>query len=82
MTKTKSTATRKKKVESAAGQQTRAITPEERYRMIAEAAYFLAEKRGFVGGDVAEDWLAAEAEIDRILQLTKENDSIMTTHGR
>lgn len=38
--------------------------------MIAEAAYFLAEKRGFVGGDVAEDWLAAEAEIDRILQLT------------
>jgi len=80
MTKTKSTVTRKKKVESAAGQQTRAVTPEERYRMIAEAAYFLAEKRGFVDGDVAEDWLAAEAEIDRILQLTKENDIIMTTH--
>ena len=68
MTKTKSTTTRKKKVESAAMQQTRPVTPEERYRMIAEAAYFLAEKRGFVGGDVAEDWLAAEAEIDRILQ--------------
>jgi len=44
------------------------ITPEQRYRMIAEAAYYLAEKRGFVGGDMAADWLQAEAEIDRELQ--------------
>jgi Protein of unknown function (DUF2934) len=39
-----------------------------RYRMIAEAAYFRAETRGFVGGDAARDWLEAEAEIDKILQ--------------
>jgi hypothetical protein len=44
------------------------VTAEERYRMIAEAAYFRAEKSGFVGGNVAEDWLEAEAEIDRMLK--------------
>jgi len=44
------------------------VTAEERYRMIAEAAYFRAEERAFVGGNVAEDWLQAEAEIDRMLK--------------
>ena len=40
------------------------VTPEERWQMIAVAAYYHAEKRGFVGGNPAEDWAAAEAEID------------------
>lgn len=31
---------------------------------IAEIAYFKAEKRGFEPGHEAEDWLAAEAEVD------------------
>ena len=44
------------------------LTPEQRYQMIAEAAYFHAERRGFVGGDSMQDWLDAEAEIDRIFQ--------------
>lgn len=44
-----------------------AVTSEERRRMIAEAAYLKAEKRGFVGGDPNEDWLTAEAEINKIL---------------
>lgn len=44
------------------------ITSEERYHMIAEAAYFRAESRSFVMGDTAQDWLEAEAEIDRMLQ--------------
>jgi hypothetical protein len=44
------------------------VTPEQRYHMIAEAAYFRAERRGFSGGDPAQDWLDAEAEVDRILQ--------------
>jgi hypothetical protein len=38
-------------------------TPEERYRMIAEAAYYIAERRGFTPGDPAKDWHDAEAEI-------------------
>jgi chromosome segregation ATPase len=36
----------------------------QREHMIAEAAYFRAERRGFQGGDPLEDWLQAEAEID------------------
>ena len=40
------------------------ISPEERHRMIAELAYFRAERRGFHGGAEIEDWLAAEAEVD------------------
>jgi len=44
------------------------VTPEERYRMIEEAAYYRAEKRGFLGGDMAEDWSRAEAEIDQMLK--------------
>ncbi|MBI5751720.1 MAG: DUF2934 domain-containing protein [Hydrogenophilales bacterium] len=44
------------------------ITPEQRYQMIAEAAYYHAERRGFIIGDTAQDWLDAEVEIDRILQ--------------
>lgn len=43
------------------------ITPEQRFGMIAEAAYFMAEKRGFSGGDPNVDWLCAESEIDHML---------------
>lgn len=46
------------------------VTPEERQKMIAEAAYLRAEGRGFVGGDPSNDWLSAEAEIDKILSRT------------
>jgi hypothetical protein len=42
------------------------ITPQERHRMIAEAAYFRAERRGFQGGCPLEDWFAAEGDIDRL----------------
>jgi hypothetical protein len=31
--------------------------------MIAEAAYYRAEKRGFEAGHEVDDWLAAEREI-------------------
>lgn len=42
------------------------ITTEQRHQMIAEAAYYLAEKRGFVGMQAECDWLKAEAEIDKM----------------
>jgi hypothetical protein len=38
-----------------------------REQMIRERAYLRAEKRGFVGGDPVQDWLEAEAEVDRLL---------------
>ena len=43
------------------------ITPDMKRGMIAEAAYLRAEKRGFAPGYENEDWLAAEAEVDRLL---------------
>ena len=47
-----------------------AVTSEERQKMIAEAAFLRAERRGFAGGDPTDDWLWAEAEIDKILSRT------------
>ncbi|MEO8159374.1 MAG: DUF2934 domain-containing protein [Betaproteobacteria bacterium] len=44
------------------------ISSQERQRMIAEAAYLRAEQRGFAAGWEQEDWLLAEAEIDRLIQ--------------
>ena len=41
-----------------------ALSPEERYRRIAEAAYRRAEARNFAPGGEIDDWLAAEREID------------------
>lgn len=43
------------------------IDPERRRALIAEAAYFRAERRGFAPGHEAEDWLAAEVEVDTAL---------------
>jgi len=39
------------------------VTPEERHRMIAEAAYYLALKKG-PQSDPHANWLEAEAEIN------------------
>jgi hypothetical protein len=43
------------------------VSNEERYRLIAEAAYFRSEKRSFAPGYELEDWLAAEAELEKML---------------
>jgi len=40
------------------------VGPEQRAALIAEAAFFRAEKRGFAAGHEIEDWLAAESEVD------------------
>jgi len=51
------------------------ITPEERNRMIAEAAYFRAEIHGFNPERQMEDWLAAESEVDtRLKNITHQVD--------
>lgn len=44
-----------------------ALTPEQRYRMIQEAAYYVAERKGFISNP-AEDWAEAEAQIDAKLR--------------
>ena len=44
------------------------VTAEARRQLIAESAYLRAERRGFAPGREAEDWLAAEAEVDALLK--------------
>jgi hypothetical protein len=39
------------------------VGQQERRRLIAEAAYYRAQQRGFSGGDPVRDWLEAEAEV-------------------
>ena len=43
------------------------IGDELRHRMISEAAYHLYAGRGYVDGLELDDWLQAEAEVDRML---------------
>ncbi|MCX7165804.1 MAG: DUF2934 domain-containing protein [Rhodocyclales bacterium] len=40
---------------------------EQRRNYIEMAAYYIAERRGFAPGNLLEDWVQAEAEIDRLL---------------
>ena len=47
------------------------IDPERRRNYVEVAAYYIAQRRGFVNGDETNDWLAAEEEIDRLLREKK-----------
>jgi hypothetical protein len=49
-------------------------SPEKRHQMIAVAAYYHAESRGFRGGDELRDWLDAEAEVEHLLELQPGDD--------
>lgn len=46
---------------------TRAADPAQRRAMIAEAAYYRAQRRGFEPGHALEDWQQAEVEVERTL---------------
>ena len=43
------------------------VSPEDRHHMIATAAYFCAEQRGFPEGFDMEDWILSEKAIDAML---------------
>jgi hypothetical protein len=43
------------------------ITPEERWKMVAVAAYQKAEKRNFTPGYDLQDWIESENEIDKFI---------------
>ncbi|MDP3037442.1 MAG: DUF2934 domain-containing protein [Rhodocyclaceae bacterium] len=45
----------------------RAVAADQRRYYVEVAAYYIAERRGFVGGNPLEDWAAAEAEVERLL---------------
>lgn len=40
------------------------VDPQQRAALIARAAYFRAQARGFAPGHELADWLAAESEVD------------------
>jgi hypothetical protein len=46
------------------------IDPDVRRQLVAAEAYFRAERRGFAAGNELDDWVAAEAAVDRRLQPT------------
>jgi hypothetical protein len=44
------------------------LTPDQRRYYVEVAAFYIAERRGFHGGSQMDDWVTAEAEIDRLLR--------------
>lgn len=44
------------------------ITSDERRRLIALAAYYRAERKGFGKTNPVEDWLLAESEVDAMIR--------------
>lgn len=88
MAKTKSTpstprprrATSKRATGSTAANPGTQISDEDRQRMIAEAAYYRAQARGFNGGDAIDDWLAAEREINRLLPSPQQQKKEMAAY--
>jgi hypothetical protein len=43
------------------------VDPQLRHEMIATAAYYIAEQRGFAPGHEEDDWYRAQAAVDRQL---------------
>jgi hypothetical protein len=58
---------RAKKPGGAAPRQPSTVPAEQRRNYVKMAAYYIAERRGFAPGNPLEDWVQAEAEIDRLL---------------
>ena len=56
--------------QSADAPETAVAAPAQRLAMIAEAAYYRAEQRGFEPGYEVQDWLEAERDIDLALKRT------------
>lgn len=46
------------------------VPADVRRKMVADAAYYIAQRRGFQPGDLVADWAAAEVEIDELLMDT------------
>jgi len=57
---------------TASSKQTTKISREQRLEMIRTAAYYLAQKRGYLGDSEQDDWMLAEEEIDNIIDRTED----------
>ena len=61
-------ANRNYKKEKKASSRAVAPDPQQRIDMIAEAAYFIAEKHGFDPRRTTQDWQQAERQVDEMLE--------------
>lgn len=43
------------------------LNAEQRNNYVEVAAFYIAERRGFIPGNPADDWCAAELEVDRLI---------------
>ncbi len=43
------------------------LSAEQRNHYVEVAAFYIAERRGFMPGNPADDWRAAELEVDRLI---------------
>lgn len=59
-------ATKPKAAVKKAPAKTSKVSPEQRYNMVAEAAYYIAERAGF-SGNAYDYWIEAEAQIAKML---------------
>ena len=44
------------------------VDADQKHQMVSEAAYYIAEKRGFTNGDPVDDWIEAETQIESLLE--------------
>ncbi len=58
------------------------ITNPDREHMIAEAAYYIAARRGFNGGDPVQDWIQAERQINRVLPTPKQQKEELAAYEK
>jgi len=56
------------------------ITPDERNKLIAEAAYYRAEQHGFNPEYQVQNWLDAEKEVDAMLENVVHQVDTETAH--
>jgi Protein of unknown function (DUF2934) len=70
---------------SSSDTQRRSFDPPEEpewHRMIAEAAYYLAQKRGFLGQGALDDWLEAEQQVRQVISPTVDSEVTMNDTTR
>jgi hypothetical protein len=63
----KATAARAPVRKSSAEKPSPPVSSDDLQRLVAEAAYYRAQKRGFEPGYELEDWVEAEAEVKRLI---------------
>jgi len=52
---------------AAAAKTNAVLSTEQRNHYVEVTAFYIAERRGFVPGNPADDWCAAEREVDRLI---------------